>query len=282
MPFRPIALIALSASTLLAQTQPPLMPWPSSISSAPGAVTIDTNFTVSLSGAGATDPRVTSYVERIFARLARQTGIPTLPHIAQAGSRSPAHPAASTPPIAPSDETATLRIVVEQKDHRSPQRLGDTERYSLEVSNGHARISADAPLGALRGIETFLQLVGQNANSPAGAPSSPGFSVPDLTIHDEPRFEWRGLSLDVSRHFIPTDEVKRTLDGMAAVKLNVLHWHLSDDQGFRVESKKYPRLQKYGSDEMYYTQEIAPPIRLAVMAVGTVLFVALSKIGWPV
>jgi hexosaminidase len=81
-----------------------------------------------------------------------------------------------------------------------------------------------------------------------------GFSVPDVVVRDEPRFAWRGLSLDVSRHFIPLDEVERTMDGMAAVKLNVFHWHLSDDQGFRVESKKYPRLQQYGSDGLYYTQ----------------------------
>ena len=109
-------------------------------------------------------------------------------------------------------------------------------------------------MGAVRGIETFLQLVQQSTTS-AGAPApQAGFSVPDVVIHDEPRFAWRGLSLDVSRHFIPLDEVKRTMDGMAAVKLNVLHWHLSDDQGFRIESKKYPRLQRYGSDGLYYTQ----------------------------
>ncbi len=63
-----------------------------------------------------------------------------------------------------------------------------------------------------------------------------------------------GLSLDVSRHFIPIEGVERTVDGLAAVKLNVLHWHLSDDQGFRVESRKYPRLQELGSDGLFYTQ----------------------------
>ena len=236
MLIRSLALIAISAAALCAQTQPALMPWPASVSVQPGAVPIDTNFTVSTSGAGASDPRVTAAAQQIFTRLSRQTGVPILPH------------------IVPSGDTATLNIVVEQKDHKPPQRLGDDERYSLEASNGHIRLSADAPLGILRGLETFLQLVEQNTNAPAGAPASPGFSVPDVAVHDEPRFEWRGLSLDVSRHFIPADDVKRTLDGMAAVKLNVLHWHLSDDQGFRIESKKYPRLQKYGSDGMYYTQ----------------------------
>jgi hexosaminidase len=223
-------------AALFGQTQPPLMPWPANVSIQPGAVAIDTNFTISISGAGSTDPRVAALVPRIFARLSRQTGIPILPH------------------TAPPGDTATLSLVIEQKDHRPPQRLGDDERYSLEASNGHIRVSADTPLGIIRGLETFLQLVQQNTNAPAGTPSSPGFSVPSVTVHDEPRFTWRGLSLDVSRHFIPLEGVERTLDGMAAVKLNVLHWHLSDDQGFRVESKRYPRLQQYGSDGMYYTQ----------------------------
>lgn len=195
-----------------------------------GAVAIDSGFTISTSGVGANDPRVKDAVQRTFSRLARQTGVPILPHIARPG------------------ESATLNIVVENRDHRPPQRLGDDERYSLEVSGNGVRLSADAPLGVLRGIETFLQIVQQNRNAP------PGFSIPPVVIRDEPRFAWRGLSLDVSRHFISVEGVKRTLDGLAAVKLNVLHWHLSDDQGFRVESKKYPRLQEYGSDGLYYTQ----------------------------
>ena len=82
-----------------------------------------------------------------------------------------------------------------------------------------------------------------------------GFSAPTVEIDDHPRFGWRGLSLDVSRHFIGVDGIKlHTIDGLAAIKMNVLHWHLSDDQGFRIESKKYPRLQEKGSDGQFYTQ----------------------------
>ncbi len=230
LPFLLGAAQAPSASTL------PLMPWPASVTEQSGRVPIDGTFTASLSGSGAADPRVKDAVERTFARLARQTGIPLQPH------------------ILPASGEATLNVIVEQHDHRGPQRLGDNEQYSLEVSGGRFRLSADRPLGVLRGIESFLQLVQQNAGVPESATAIVGFSVPSLAIRDEPRFPWRGLSLDVSRHFIPVDEVKRTLDGMAAVKLNVLHWHLSDDQGFRIESRKYPRLQKYGSDGLYYTQ----------------------------
>jgi len=149
--------------------------------------------------------------------------------------------------------SASLRIVVERKDHSGPQRLGDDETYSLVITGDTIQLSADGPLGVLRGLESFLQLVQQNRND-RNAPAVPGFSVPHVDIRDQPRFPWRGLSLDVSRHFIPVDGIKRTIDGLAAVKLNVFHWHLSDDQGFRVESKKYPRLQQYGSDGMFYTQ----------------------------
>ena len=101
-------------------------------------------------------------------------------------------------------------------------------------------------MGILRGLETFLQLI-------TITPS--GFSVPAVTIHDQPRFVWRGTLIDVGRHFIPIDVLKRNIDGMAAVKLNVLHWHLYDSEGFRIESKRFPKLQEDGSDGRYYTQE---------------------------
>jgi len=234
------ALLGLVVFPAFSQSSPPdqlpLMPWPAALSVQSGSAPIDSSFSVSAAGAGAADPRVKTAIQRLFIRLSRQTGVPLLPHVV-AGA-----------------ENGTLNIVVEQKDHASPQRLGDTERYSLKVTEGRIRLSADAPLGALRGIETFLQLVQQNSSAGAGSSASPGFSAPSIVIQDEPRFEWRGLSLDVSRHFIPAEEVKRTIDGLAAVKLNVLHWHLSDDQGFRIESKKYPRLQQYGSNGLFYTQ----------------------------
>ena len=80
-------------------------------------------------------------------------------------------------------------------------------------------------------------------------------AVPVISIEDSPRFPWRGLMIDVGRHFIPLDVLKRNIDGMAAVKMNVLHWHLSDDQGFRVESKKFPKLTQAGSEGQFYTQD---------------------------
>jgi hexosaminidase len=80
------------------------------------------------------------------------------------------------------------------------------------------------------------------------------YRVPVLHIEDHPRYAWRGLMLDVSRHWMPVPVVERNLNAMAAVKMNVFHWHLSDDQGFRVESKKFPKLQQLASDGNFYTQ----------------------------
>jgi len=215
----------------------PLMPWPASITTQQGAVVIGPGFSVATSGSGARDPRVQAAVQRVFDRLSRQTGMPLLPRI-----------------VRPEDRP-TLEIVVEEKDHRPPQQADEDESYSLEARDNCVRIAATKPLGALRGIETFLQLVQQNVNVPGEpAPASPGFSVPAVTIHDRPRFAWRGLSLDVSRHFIPPDGIKRTIDALAAMKMNVLHWHLSDDQGFRMQSRRFPRLTEYGSDGQFYTQ----------------------------
>ncbi len=222
--------VSQAASQTTSTQNLPLMPWPANVRLDSGSVPIDANFTMIANGAGAGDPRIAAAMRRTFARLARQTGLPI-------------------PQNRPLAGRVTLQIVVERKDHKEPQKLGDDEGYSLKA-NGVIQLSADGPLGVIRGLETFLQLVQQNR----GAAAAPGFSVPAVDIQDHPRFPWRGLSLDVSRHFIPVDEIKRTIDGLSGVKLNVLHWHLSDDQGFRVESKKYPRLQQYGSDGMFYTQ----------------------------
>jgi hexosaminidase len=125
-------------------------------------------------------------------------------------------------------------------------RLYENESYRLIVKSTKILLDAETDIGALRGLETLLQLLNVDEN---------GYYFPGVDIADAPRFPWRGLLMDVSRHFMPVDVVKRNLDGMAAVKMNVFHWHLSDDQGFRVECKKFPKLHKMGSDGLYYTQE---------------------------
>ena len=144
------------------------------------------------------------------------------------------------------DSLAQATLVI-HADHgsKSVQDLDEDESYTLEITPARAKLNAPNPLGVMHGLETFLQLV-------QVAPD--GFAVPAARIDDKPRFAWRGLMIDVSRHFIPLDVLKRNLDGMAALKLNVFHWHLSENQGFRMESKVFPKLHEAGSDGLYYTQ----------------------------
>jgi hexosaminidase len=131
-------------------------------------------------------------------------------------------------------------LIVETTSH------GGDESYQLNISNEKAVLSASTSEGALHGLETFAQLI---------EPGRDGFEVTSVQIEDRPRFPWRGLMIDCSRHWMPLAVIERNLDAMAAVKLNVLHWHLSDDQGFRVESKRFPKLQQLGSDGHFYTQD---------------------------
>jgi hexosaminidase len=218
--------MALGAPHARAQAQPPinLMPQPSNVKSVPGALRIDANFTAAFTGY--TEPRLERARERFLTQLHRQTGLLL---------------------AKPADNTSQVTLIV-HTDHASKefQVLGEDESYTLEVTPSGAKLNAANPLGVLHGLQTFLQLV---------EITSDGFAAPAVTIQDQPRFPWRGLMIDVSRHFIPPNVLKRNLDGMEAVKMNVFHWHLSENQGFRVESKKFPKLHELGSDGRYYTQE---------------------------
>jgi hexosaminidase len=143
-----------------------------------------------------------------------------------------------------SDTTATLVVDCQGPGATLPS-LDEDESYTLTASGSQVVLHAPTVVGGMRGLETMLQLVSGDAQ---------GFFIPGVEIQDKPRFRWRGLLIDVGRHFEPVEVIKRELDGMAAVKLNVLHFHLSEDQGFRIESLKYPKLQELGSDGDYYTQ----------------------------
>jgi len=120
------------------------------------------------------------------------------------------------------------------------------ESYELDIQQGRIEIRAGECIGALRGLQTLTQLYIKNR----------GYGYfPGVTITDTSRFSWRGLLLDVARHWQPIENIKRNIDAMAHLKMNVLHLHLSDDQGFRVESKMHPLLHEKGSNQKYYRQE---------------------------
>ena len=204
-------------------TQFKLMPMPSSLQMGTGALPIAGSFSVVLDGYK--EPRVNRAVQRFVRDLSQETGMPL--------RNETVNPA-----------NATL-VVHADYPSKPIQEVSEDESYVLDVSTSGAKLTAPNALGIMHGLQTFLQLVEITPT---------GFVAPAVHIEDSPRFPWRGLCMDVSRHFISQEVLKRNIDGMAAVKMNVLHLHISDDQGFRVESKEFPKLQQMGSDGHYYTQ----------------------------
>lgn len=211
-----------------------LMPVPANVNWKNGRLPVAKNFTVAVSGK--TDERLKSYIFRVMRRLEGRTVLEL--------SRD----------FSSDSANATLLIETNSTGNAIPQ-LGDDESYNLEINEKQAKLTAPTTVGAMRGLETFLQLLEGDKD---------GFYFPSVSIADKPRFPWRGLMIDSARHFQPMEVLKRNLDAMAAVKLNVLHWHLTEDQGFRVESKKFPELHTMGSDGNFYTQtEIREIIKYA-------------------
>ncbi len=125
-------------------------------------------------------------------------------------------------------------------------RLGP-EGYLLDVSPANILVRAAAPAGLFYGVQTLRQLLPPSVERPSGAPGAGPLTVPCVAVEDRPRFAWRGALLDCARHFFPKDFVLRWIDILALHKLNTFHWHLTDDQGWRVEIEKYPRLTGVGA-----------------------------------
>ncbi|GAA2907667.1 beta-N-acetylhexosaminidase [Streptomyces mexicanus] len=123
----------------------------------------------------------------------------------------------------------------------------EPEGYRLTVTEGSVEIRGGGPAGVFWGAQTLRQLLGPDAFRRAPVRPGAGRTLPAQVVEDAPRFRWRGLLLDVARHFMPKDGVLRYLDLMAAHKLNVLHLHLTDDQGWRIQIERYPRLTEVGS-----------------------------------
>ena len=217
-------MLSLVASSVAQQIPLNLMPLPSEYTLGNDTLRFDQSFSIALTGYK--EDRLVRAVQRFVANASKRTGMPLAVNLGTEGK-------------------ATLFI---HTDHASKavQEPGEDESYSLEVTSTGVKLLGATPLGSMHGLQTLLQLI-------EATPT--GFAVPVVTIHDTPRFVWRGLMIDVGRHFIPLDVIRRNLDGMEAVKMNVFHWHLSDNQGFRVESKRFPKLTGMGSDGLFYTQE---------------------------
>lgn len=204
-----------------------LMPVPASLKRTDGTYRLTKEFTLNLNNTP--DRRLYDAANRFLRRLDGRTGLFFMQGII-------------SKEIPQSVEKPAFII--------SAQRAGkvalyEDESYSLTVTPDKINLDAATDIGALRGLETLLQLMDSDEN---------GYYFPCVEIKDQPRFPWRGLMIDASRHFQPIDVLKRNIDAMAAVKINVFHFHLCDNQGWRIESKVYPKLQELGSDGQYYTQ----------------------------
>jgi hexosaminidase len=222
--------VAQTPST--AQSKLALMPLPSSLTRGDGALTVtpaDGKSSFTYGYAGTPSPLLQDAVKRAIIRLDRTCGGDLRRYTVD-------HPKPDAPSLTIQVSGATPPV----------QTMNEDESYQLSVTPQSAKLTAANELGAMHGLETLLQL----ATDQNGA-----CVLPSVTISDAPRFPWRGFMLDVSRHFEPISSVERTLDGMAVAKLNVFHWHLSDDQGFRAESKKFPKLTETSSEGDFYTQD---------------------------
>lgn len=137
------------------------------------------------------------------------------------------------------------------------------EGYSLEVSKDAVKVVAKTTQGLFYGMQSFLQLLPAEIESPSKV-NGIAWQAPAVSIKDAPRFGYRGIMLDPCRHFMPAENVKKYIDVLSLFKINRIHWHLTDDQGWRIEIKKYPKLTEIGSKRIdgegteyggYYTQE---------------------------
>lgn len=229
-----MALLSLSAAAQNPDLQAPpftniLLPQPAKLTIDAGQLPLTTAFTVATTHFH--DARLNAAILRTLHDLNRHVATPDFPT------------AISTEILT----TPTTTLLVEVDGPGQPvQSLDENETYTLTITPTSATLHAATTVGAMRGLTTLEQLVQTD--------SAHAF-FPAVHIQDSPRFRWRGLHIDVGRHFMPVDVIKRNLDGMASVKLNLFHWHLSEDQGFRVESKLFPRLTALGSDGLFYTQD---------------------------
>ncbi|OXB02424.1 beta-N-acetylhexosaminidase [Flavobacterium pectinovorum] len=221
-----LLLAGLTSTAQIKKEQLNLMPWPQSVVLNDGNFALTKNFKVNITGNP--NSRIFGGVTRFLRRLDGRTGIFFEQGFITKLNEFP---------------SAQLQINCTKSGKIG---LYEDESYHLDIKQNQITINATSDLGALHGLETLLQMLQNNSTS---------FYFPNSQISDFPRFTWRGLMIDAARHFQPVDVIKRNIDGLAAMKMNVFHWHLVDDQGWRIEMKKHPKLIDLASDGMYYTQE---------------------------
>ena len=233
-----------------------MLPLPTNFSYGAGCLRLLPSFSFSPTGAGGTDAALAAALSRAQRTLASMG--------ARGESVQPCAPAAGS--------TLSSLIVAVDSARASPYpALGDDESYALFLAAGDASaLRARTVWGALRGLETLTQLVSADRAPDAAGPR---LVVPAawVNVSDRPRFSHRGLMIDTGRAFLPVPLILATLDAMASVKLNVLHWHCTDDQAFPVESVAFPNLTAAGAQQapsrthVYSKADVASVVEAAAM-----------------
>ncbi len=211
-----------SSNPLITKSEPAIsiIPKPLSLKRDDGTFLVTKTTSVLYSGLG----EIQRIAEVLASRLRKSTGYPIV--------------------VAPLTSGSKLEdaIVVSLSGNDN---LG-SEGYQLIVTRKLVRIEATTPAGAFYGVQTLYQILPVEIEKSAPT-ENVAWSIPCVRIEDKPRFSWRGMHLDVGRHFCSMDSVKRYIDMIASYKINTFHWHLTEDQGWRIEIKKYPRLTTAGA-----------------------------------
>jgi hexosaminidase len=197
-----------------------LMPLPAELKLGTGVFILDNSLTHEYSELSS--PRLARAVERFYSKLSSQTGM-------ELGQGT--------------NKTLILECSGSEKQYPA---LGDDESYTITVSEKEIVVKASEETGMIYALESLLQL----ARHEEGA-----WVVPALSMNDQPRYSWRGVMIDACRHWIPKEVILRNLEAMGTLKMNVFHWHLTEYQGFRVESQLFPKLHEMGSGGLFYSQK---------------------------
>ena len=197
-----------------------LMPLPAVLKSGKGEFILDQSLAHDFTSLST--PKLERAVDRFYQKLSGETGM-------ELGAGS--------------NRVLILECRGTAKPYPAP---GDDESYTVKVSRKKIVVKAPGETGIIFALETLLQLAREENGK---------WVIPALTLEDRPRYSWRGLMIDACRHWVPKEVILRNLEAMGTLKMNVFHWHLSEYQGFRVESKLFPRLHELGSGGHYYSQE---------------------------
>jgi len=199
--------------------KPPFIPLPVSVAEKPGVFTLKNNFSISVSGKS--DDAV-NVAKQLSAALSAATGY--------------------NGTIKENSSGGNIQFALLS----APDNAIGNEGYKLSITPGSVKISANKPAGLFYGMQTLLQSFPKEIESKTSV-AGVSWTAPCSEITDQPRFGWRGLMFDVSRHFFTKAEVKQFIDDMVKYKFNLLHWHLTDDEGWRVEIKSLPKLTEVGA-----------------------------------